>query len=120
MTPLVSVIFLLIIFFLVAGTVRAPSFWDIDHPQSSSEAPVEAMAVTIYIDQEGRRAVAGREVKNRFQLRYLLDENRQNGEPPSVEIHADGRVDAHEGVKLMEEIRAAKVEQVELITEVTP
>jgi len=65
-------------------------------------------------------AVAGREVKNRFQLRYLLDENRQNGEPPSVEIHADGRVDAHEVVKLMEEIRAAKVEQVELITEVTP
>lgn len=120
MTPLVSVIFLLIIFFLVAGTVRAPSFWEIDHPESSSEARAEPKSLTIYVDHEGRRAVAEREVKNRFQLRYLIDENRQGDQPPSIEIHADSRVDSHEVVKLLEQIRAADVKEVELVTEVMP
>ncbi len=120
MTPLVSVIFLLIIFFLVAGTVRSPAFWDIEHPQSSSEARAEPMSLSIFIDHEGRRAVAEREVKNRFQLRYLIDENFVDDTPPSVEIHADSRVDSHELIKLLEEVRGAGVEQVDLITEVTP
>ena len=120
MTPLVSVIFLLIIFFLVAGTVRSPAFWDIEHPHSSSELPAEPMNVSIFIDHEGRRAVAEREVKNRFQLRYLIDENGVDGRPPSVEIHADSRVDSHEVIKLLEEVRGAGVEQVDLVTEVLP
>lgn len=120
MTPLVSVIFLLIIFFLVAGTIRAPEFWEIDHPQSSSEQRTDAHNLMIFVDQEGRRAVGQREVKNRYQLRYLIDENFENGRAPSIEIHADSRVDAHEVVKLMEEIRAAGVAEVELVTEAQP
>ncbi len=120
MTPLVSVIFLLIIFFLVAGTVRSAAFWDIEHPHSSSETRAEPLNLTIFIDHEGRRAVDRREVKNRFQLRYLIDENRVEGAPPSVEIHADSRVDSHELIKLLEEIRGAGVQEVDLITEVTP
>ena len=120
MTPLVSVIFLLIIFFLVAGTVRAPSFWEIEHPHSSSESRTDPMQLSIFVDQEGRRAVDEREVKNRYQLRYLIDEGRVNGVPPSIEIHADSRVDAHEVVKLLEEIRSAGVKQIQLVTEVSP
>ncbi len=117
MTPLVSVIFLLIIFFLVAGTVRSPGFWEVEHPESTSDQRVESMSLSIYIDQDGNRAVGEREIKNRFQLRYLLDDNYEDGQPPSIEIHADHRVDAHSVVKLLEEIRSAGVEQVELITE---
>ncbi len=120
MTPLVSVIFLLIIFFLVAGTVRSPGFWEVEHPHSTSETRVEPMMLSIFVDKDGNRAVGEREVKNRFQLRYLIDENFQNGAPPSIEIHADSRVDAHNVVKLLEEIRNAGVEKVELITEVAP
>jgi len=120
MTPLVSVIFLLIIFFLVAGTVRSPGFWDIEHPHSSSTMKVVPMSLTIFVDQDGKRAVGKREVRNRYQLRYLIDENFIQGQPPSIEIHADQRVDAHEVVKLLEEIRSSGVSKVELITEVKP
>ncbi len=120
MTPLVSVIFLLIIFFLVAGTVRSPGFWEVKPPHSSSNLRVEPLNLSIYIDHEGNRAVGERAVKNRYQLRYMLDENFVDGVPPSVEIHADFRADAHDVVILLEEIRNAGIEQVELITEVSP
>ena len=120
MTPLVSVIFLLIIFFLVAGTVRSPSFWEIEHPGSSSDARVAKKNLSIFLDQQGKRADAQREVRNRYQLRYLIDEYSQKGEPPSIEIHADHRVDSHELVKLLEEVRSSGVKKIELITEVNP
>ncbi len=120
MTPLVSVIFLLIIFFLVAGTVKSPSFWDIEHPRSSSDARMETMDISIFVDMNGNMAVSEREIRNSYQLQYLIDEAYRNGIPPSVEIHADNRVDSHDVVKLLEGVRNSGVRRVELITEVAP
>ena len=116
MTPLVSVIFLLIIFFLVAGTIRSPGFWDIEHPESSSEHRIERMDLSLFLDQDGNMAVGERPIRNNFQLRYLMDQSHQDGVPPSVEVHADQRVDAHQLVKLLEEIRKSGVKEIELVT----
>ncbi len=120
MTPLVSVIFLLIIFFLVAGTVKSPGFWEIDHPHSSSSARVEPMDLSIFLDQDGNMAVGEREISNSHQLRYLIDDSYRGRTPPSIEIHADSRVDSHRVVRLLENIRKGGVKRVELITEVNP
>ncbi|MBT3347226.1 MAG: biopolymer transporter ExbD [Thiotrichales bacterium] len=118
MTPLVSVIFLLIIFFLVAGTIKAPDFWDLEHPQSSSTDPAEVLDIEIYLDQEGKIAVSGREVENRYQLHYLIERLTRNSSAESVEIHADHRVDSHKIIEILEELRESGVKKVELVTEV--
>ncbi|MBC8520240.1 MAG: biopolymer transporter ExbD [Gammaproteobacteria bacterium] len=120
MTPLVSVIFLLIIFFLVAGTVSSPGLWEIEHPHSSSDATVDQMDLSIFIDQDGNMAVGDREIKNNYQLRYLIDNAYQNRIPPSIEVHADSRVDSHDVIELLEQVRRGGVRKVDLVTEVAP
>ncbi len=55
LTPLIDVVFLLLIFFMVSTTFRKETELEIDLPRASEEpAPVEPRQLTVSIDAQGR------------------------------------------------------------------
>lgn len=55
--PLINVVFLLLAFFMVAGTIRAADTLKVDVPGVRSTGTIEGNAVTLYIDAAGTIAL---------------------------------------------------------------
>lgn len=94
LTPLIDVVFLLLIFFMVTTTFREESEIEIDLPQATDE-PVEVTqdVVEIMIDNKGQYYVNQRPLVN-TQLKTVKQAIRQvikEGETPPVLISADAQ-----------------------------
>jgi len=113
--PLINVVFLLLIFFMIAGRLAASDPFAIVPPESLSEGQSGGGAVTVLVSAEGRVAVDGATV-DKADFAALLaarldDENRQD-----VRLKADGGADATFVVEIMELMREAGAERVRLLT----
>ncbi len=94
LTPLIDVVFLLLIFFMVTTTFREESEIEIDLPQATDE-PVEVSkdVVEIMIDNKGQYYVNEKPLVN-AQLNTLKQALRQvvtEGQTPPVIISADAQ-----------------------------
>jgi biopolymer transport protein ExbD len=66
LTPLIDVVFLLLIFFMVSTTFTKETHLDIDLPEASGEPlPQEKQQVEILINEEGGFAVNGKSLINK-------------------------------------------------------
>jgi len=65
LTPLIDVVFLLLIFFMVSTTFDKSSELSIELPEASTEQPPEKeRSVTVAVDAQGRYYVEGRRLVN--------------------------------------------------------
>ena len=65
LTPLIDVVFLLLIFFMVSTTFERESEIEIELPEATAERPDrEAQAVEVWIDAEGRLYLDGRQLED--------------------------------------------------------
>ncbi|WP_370978740.1 ExbD/TolR family protein [Agaribacterium sp. ZY112] len=61
LTPLIDVVFLLLIFFMVSTTFTKESHLEIDLPEASGDKrPVEAKEIEVVVDQQGSLTVNGK------------------------------------------------------------
>lgn len=61
LTPLIDVVFLLLIFFMVSTTFTRESRLQLRLPEASGEAPISAEQILeIQVDQDGQYAIGGR------------------------------------------------------------
>ena len=113
--PLINVVFLLLIFFMLAGKLSAGDPFRIDPPASVSDAQVAAEYMEILIGADGRLALDD----------ALVDEaglstgvKRRLGQGGEVRVHlkADGAAAALQVVGIMELLRDAGVEKLQLLT----
>ena len=91
LTPLIDVVFLLLIFFMVTTTFMRESSLEITLPEASPEAAEQTEEVLeVVISAEGEFAVDGRTLVNRQAgtLRLALEEAIKDGERPLI-IRAD-------------------------------
>ncbi|QDV62162.1 ExbD/TolR family protein [Crateriforma conspicua] len=91
MTPMIDVVFLLIIFFLVSSHLaRRESRLPMDLPgaQTSADADPQRAALTINIDQAGRIVVHGVAVSPDDLLAILNDHLRRNESDAAVRVRA--------------------------------
>ncbi len=114
--PLISVIFLLLIFFLIAGSLRAPTRTDLTPPLSSSEDALQRGELHFQIDAEGRLRIGELRLRAEGIDSALADVRAQSSTPPKVTIEADAGVDSHHVIRLLERLRAAEIRQVQLVT----
>ncbi|MCY3702766.1 MAG: biopolymer transporter ExbD [Rhodospirillales bacterium] len=110
--PLINVVFLLLIFFMLSGQLAAVDPFQTEPPQSASEGQTPPRQFVVHLGADGRLALDG-EIMDEITLGRVL---AQHEGPTKIRLKADGRVDAVRTVVVMEVLRNAGVEKVDLLT----
>ena len=113
--PLINVVFLLLIFFMLAGRLAASDPFTISPPESVSQTPPHGHEMLVLIGGDGRLAVDGVET-DAAGLQAALQARMASGEAPQVHLKADGGAEAAQVIAIMERMRAAGVERLKMLT----
>lgn len=113
--PLINVVFLLLIFFIMTGALHAVDYFNVNPPESSSEAQASLDDTVILVGADGRVAIDNKEV-DEVDLQLSVSDKLAAGGDGVFRIKADGRVDAARVVEVMELIEAVGVRRVMLLT----
>ena len=119
--PLINVVFLLLIFFMLAGrltdsapfSVTPPESAEAAAPQASAEEPHQA---TLLLAADGRLSLDG-VVMEQSALSAAMSERLAGNPELAVRLKADGAAEAAEVVAVMESLRDAGVARVQLFTQ---
>ena len=112
MLPLINVVFLLLIFFILSGRLASVDPFRTEPPRSASEGLTQERHMVVFVGADGRLALDG----------TIMDETALSGavarQGPSRTVHlkADGRAGAVRVVAVMELLRSAGVEKLDLLT----
>jgi biopolymer transport protein ExbD len=116
--PLINVVFLLLIFFMIVGTIAPTDALPIDPPVSREGQATEPDPVQLLIDADGRIALNG-ELIPADQLTTALAESIKPAEIPETPLNltlkADGALVMAELRALLTQLRALGVERVRLL-----
>jgi biopolymer transport protein ExbD len=113
--PLINVVFLLLIFFMLAGRLAVSDPFEIAPPHSATEGPAEAQEMMVLVGADGRIALDGVIVAETA-LQAALAERLGDDGTAGVRLKADGRAEATRVVAVMERLREAGVKRLKLIT----
>jgi len=86
LTPLIDVVFLLLIFFMVSTTFDSTSELKIELPEASAENPVKKDRMTIMIDPQGFYYLNGKRLKNQTSELLLLELHRSIGSNKNMPV----------------------------------
>jgi biopolymer transport protein ExbD len=112
--PLINVVFLLLIFFMLAGKLGQQDPFPLTPPNSeSTRAPAERPA-TVYVAADGKTAL-GDEVLSLNALEGVVRERLGDG-AQVVRLKSDKAADANRVIEVMEVLRRAGVDRVTLLT----
>jgi biopolymer transport protein ExbD len=112
--PLVNVVFLLLIFFLLAGTLRGPEAFPIEVPATTRGLPPGEAVRTLLLDRTGRLAVDGRIVTSDGLQDWLRAEAAPARQP--IRVRADRRARADQLLPLLETLSVLGFDDVALVT----
>jgi len=119
--PLINIIFLLLIFFLVTGTLRSAELLEIEPPRAHNGGVTDPQLSSVLVASDGRIALDGA-ILTLAELAPQLAALRQaapTADAAHLVVRADGRVRSELLLQVMDEIRRAGVSEVSLVTELT-
>ena len=115
LTPMIDVVFIMLIFFMVTGRPTVPDPFQIEPPASASEGPMNAQELLVLIGADGRLALDGivmSEQVLKSNVSNLLTDNQSM----KVRLKADAQVQATRVIGVMEVLQQAGVDQFKLLT----
>lgn len=121
LTPLIDVVFLLLIFFMVSTTFIRESEIELTLPEASAEAREEAVdKIEIAIDKDGRFFVNGNALINTqlATIRQALNEAKSDGGDPIVIISADAAATHQSVVTVMDAARLVGLTRITFPTKI--
>ena len=113
--PLINVVFLLLIFFMVAGALSKPDPFELSAPTSRSDGVAGDHDLVIHMGTEGRLALDGRMMAEDALIEAVADRFATE-ETVRVRVKADGGMQAAQAIRLMQRLRGVGVKQVKLLT----
>jgi biopolymer transport protein ExbD len=113
--PLTNVVFLLLIFFMLAGRLASPEAFEIQPPVSTSEAQARRDGLEIQLAANGEIALDGKPVDLKT-LERRVGEQIEANPGLALRLKADGAGDATRVVAVMQVLRDAGGEKLRLIT----
>ncbi|NIR32117.1 MAG: biopolymer transporter ExbD [Gammaproteobacteria bacterium] len=122
LTPLIDVVFLLLIFFMVSTTFERSSELAIELPEATTEpAQQEPEAIEVAIDASGRYYVNGTELINTqlSSVKQALSRAAGGRDDPPIVISADGRSPHQAVVTVMDAARQLGLVHLTFSTRVT-
>lgn len=123
LTPLIDVVFLLLIFFMVSTTFEEESELEVILPDASQEAtPDDQDMIVVGIDAEGRYEIEGIVVEsgNRVLLRRTLAKAVEGRRSEPIGIRADGRTPHQAVVTVMDVAAGLGLDKLAIMTSTVP
>ena len=113
--PLINIVFLLLIFFMIAGQLSATDPFRIEPPASASEVSPGAKDMIVQMAANDRLAVDG-EMVDHAGLSQVANSRIAAEKNLTVRIKADGGVNSNRVIEVMELLRDAGATKVHLLT----
>ena len=114
-SPLIDMVFILLIFFMVSTTFVKDMKLDLNRPSASTATTASTKAVRLYIDNSGATYLDGQPIQIwviQSRLRELMDASSER----SVLVVTDGNVPAQRLVEVVDEVRCSGAEDVGVAT----
>ena len=114
-SPLIDMVFILLIFFMVSTTFVKDMKIDIDRPAASSSMTASTKAARVYVDQSGDVYVSGEPVRI-WVLQSRLRDLLRTGTNKSVLVATDEVVPSRRLVEVVDQARLAGASDVGVAT----
>ncbi len=115
-TPLIDVVFILLIFFMLAGAIEKPDPVEVEPPRSDAEEEGDEEDVVILIGAEGEVAFQDKPMADDSELVRTAAVWLAYRPNSAVQLKADGGADAARVIEVMELLREAGVRSLVLLT----
>lgn len=116
MVPLINVVFLLLIFFLVAGTVEKVDVIDVELPEAVSGQLMEEGTIQILLGQYDE-VILNDSPHDLYQMQRTLEEALKNNPERLITIKADARMAATRMIDVLDIVKAAGGTNISLTTQ---
>lgn len=113
--PLINVVFLLLIFFMIAGSLSITDPIEVSPPVGQRGELSQNDALIILLDANGKLAVDGQRLKRDALVEHLQEITSQESAVP-IHLKADASAEANLVVEIMEMLRSAGVSKLKLLT----
>ena len=114
-TPLIDVVFILLVFFMLAGAIEPSEPFPLAPAASSSEIRGDVQDFVVLVDSRGRVALDDREL-NRDELTQAVNDALTARPGALIQLKPDTDADAVTVIEVMEEIRDAGASYIVLRT----
>ena len=113
--PLVNVVFLLLIFFMVAGAFSSPELFTITPIQAENNSQADNQILTIIINEKGELAINEQQIPE-DSLQNIINDYLLKNPNYQIQIKPDANVEALRIVELLERLSATNLEVVHIMT----
>jgi len=115
-SPLIDMVFILLIFFMVTTTFVKDAQVELDRPSAASANPASTKAIRVTLDKRGDVYVAGRPVRP-WLLQSTVREMLRGAEKKPVLVITDEGVQAQKLLTVIDQCRLAGAQDVAVATE---
>lgn len=115
-TPLIDVVFILLVFFMLAGAIERPPALDVSPPSSESELSSNEEDVVILISKDGSIAFQGDVMRSDEELVRTATIWFASRPESSIQLKADAEAEAARVIEVMELLREAGAQYLVLLT----
>ncbi len=116
-SPLIDMVFILLIFFMVSTTFVKDMQLDIDRPQASTQTAASTKAIRVYIDNSGDVYLNNEPVRV-WVLQSLLKDELNQSSQKSVLVVTDTLVPAGKLIEVIDQCKLAGASDVGVATEI--
>ncbi len=116
LSPLIDMVFILLIFFMVSATFVKDMDLEINRPKASSSTVSSSKAIRIFIDKKGDVYLDGQPVRS-WVIQSRLRELLQMGISQTVLVVSDDSVPASKLIEVVDQARLAGAENVGVVTQ---
>ncbi len=115
-SPLIDMVFILLIFFMVSTTFVKDMKLDLERPSASSSSRASTKAIRIYVDSDAVIYMDGNPVKG-YMLQSRVREQIQGGKSDSILVIVDSNVPSEKLIEVVDQCRLAGAADVGVATE---
>jgi biopolymer transport protein ExbD len=118
MTPLIDVVFLLLVFFMLTSAFLVPEAIELELPSSSSAEKANQTPIVVILGGDGQLLLNGQEVsleELKRRIEHLLSGNPEQ----QITLKSDARVAVQDLLGVMDQIRSAGGHHIALATQPT-
>ena len=115
-SPLIDIVFILLIFFMVSATFVKDYDLDINRPKASSSTASSSKAIRVHIDSAGDVFIDGKPVRA-WVIQNYVREKLDSASDSTVLVVADEGVSAGKLIEVVDQCRMAGAANVGVVTE---